>query len=227
MVITFVSSACPLQCAKDLDNKRILKQRVEAFQLIKSIEEGSGWSNHPCSKMWANHVEALKVYYNIMVRECISRGFENNMPLYDINENEFSVIRTYFDGVRTYLEPTQGKTFPWFFGWQPFIYSHRCALIRKKPDYYGPKFWDSECEKYINYGYIWPTHLPPTVLEYFDFSMITPFGAGTPAQYRFSREEVYAWSQNHLINPKTGRPIKQGGPMYKDYEKAYKFYFST
>ena len=89
--------------------------------------------------MWIGHVDSLKIYYNYIVREWISRGYVNNMPLYTINEDEYIIIPVNFDGVTTTLGdiPPQyvGKTFPWWFGWSPLIYSHRASLLRKKHDY--------------------------------------------------------------------------------------------
>jgi len=231
MVITFITSPSLIECARNLDRSRSCKQRLEAKQIIDAIDNpngnNKGWRNHPCTKMWMGHSGALKVYYNHIVREWIARGYENNMPLFDIQEEEYIIIPTYFDGVRTFFPVGavfNEKTFPPWFTWAPLIYSHRAALIRKNPEYYTSMFLDSECSKYLGSGYIWPSKLPATVWEYFDFSMIEPMGAGTPSQYRLSYEEVLEWSKNGLFNPRTGRAIKYGGPMYRDYEKAYKFF---
>ena len=57
---------------ESLDNKRLGKQRVEAYQIISAItgrtrKDGKpykGWLNHPCSVMWKDYVNALKQYYN-------------------------------------------------------------------------------------------------------------------------------------------------------------------
>jgi len=57
---------------ESLDNKRLGKQRVEAYQIISAItgrlrKDGKpykGWLNHPCSVMWRDYVNALKQYYN-------------------------------------------------------------------------------------------------------------------------------------------------------------------
>ena len=175
--------------------------------------------------MWVGYVDALKVYFNVMVREWISRGFQNNMPLYDIDESEYSIIPTCFNGKETLFAPTLGKTFPPWFSWQPFIYSHRCALIRKDPQYYGPKFWDDQCPYYINLGYLWPSHMPASAFYHFELSMLDPIGAGAPAQYRISKEDAHRWNLNRTVNPLTNRAIKIDGPIYKDYEKAYNAHF--
>ena len=70
-----------------LDNKRLGKQRVEAYQIISAItgrpkKDGTpykGWVNHPCSVMWRDYVNALKLYYNDAIDVWKERGFKNAM----------------------------------------------------------------------------------------------------------------------------------------------------
>ena len=39
--------------ASQLDNKRLGKQRVEAYQIIRALTgESQGWIHHPATKMW-------------------------------------------------------------------------------------------------------------------------------------------------------------------------------
>jgi hypothetical protein len=227
MVIVFVTSPNLLECAKYLDKKRVWKQAVEARQIIDAIDNpgSSKWENHPCAKSWKNHSDALKVYYNYILRECLFRGINTTMQLYDIDENEYSVIPTYFEGNKTTLYfPTTNKTFPPFFSWYPFIMSHRAALIRKNPDYYYTIFYTPEIEPYLSKGYIWPCNLPKDVFNYFDYSMITEMGSGTPSYFRLNIDNIKKWVQNQNINPTTGREIKSTGNIYKDYYSAAKYY---
>jgi hypothetical protein len=49
--------------AKVLDNKRLGKQRVEAFQILNILlgrTKTKGWRNHPAVLMWKGHSNALK-----------------------------------------------------------------------------------------------------------------------------------------------------------------------
>lgn len=40
------------ECAKVLDNKRLNKQKVEALQILKAINDPEyGWQNHPAVNM--------------------------------------------------------------------------------------------------------------------------------------------------------------------------------
>jgi hypothetical protein len=229
MVITFVTSSNLQECAQNLDNQRLGKQRVEAKQIIDAIEKNTGWSNHLCAKMWKDHVSCLKVYYNYIVREWIRRGFINNMKLYDLDESSFVILKTEFDGTKTIVEEsTVGKiTFPWWFSWEPFIYSHRAALLRKNPEFYTPRFKDPCSSQYLQYGYIWPSKLAENILSHFTLEAFYPLGAGTPSSYRIDTESLMQWMSNPDINPKTQRKIKKGSALYQDYQKASEKYLQV
>ena len=46
--------------AQCLDNKRLGKQRVEARQIISTLEgKSNGWRNHPAVKMWKGYEDCL------------------------------------------------------------------------------------------------------------------------------------------------------------------------
>lgn len=136
MVNTFVTSSSVVQCAKDLDPRRLGKQRVEAYQIWRVIKGlTKGWKNHPAARAWEGHECALAMYTNVMIREWISRGYKNTME---------------------FLPHCKNPRFPWWWGWEPVIMSHRASLNRKMPEYY--KF--SDLGVYADYGYIWPTKVP-------------------------------------------------------------------
>lgn len=109
--------------AKVLDFKRLGKQRGEALTIIRAIEVGNGWSNHPATKMWVGYTRALKLYHNTIIREWIDRGYENNMDLYEVGD--------------TFEFP------PWL-GDERLHRSHRSNLLRKDPEYYGQYGWKSQ-----------------------------------------------------------------------------------
>ena len=103
-----------------LDYRRLGKQRVEAYQIIRAIKYGGGWRNHPAVKMWRGHVNALKLYYNLSLDEWVKRGYRNNM--------QKMIIR--------------GKiTYPQWFGRNCFHASHRSNLLRKDLNLYGQYNW--------------------------------------------------------------------------------------
>lgn len=122
--------------ASCLDYKRLGKQRVEAFQILKSIQSiknGSkyGWQNHPATKMWLKYPNALKEYYNTILQEWINRGYNNSMPFKRIH----------------------GKIkYPHWLGNRKFHSLHRANLLRKDYEYYSLFEWK---EKPSN-KYYWP-----------------------------------------------------------------------
>jgi len=122
-----------------LDNKRLGKQRLEAFQIIKIIEEKTNkgrWKNHPAIKMWEGYLDALKFYFNCCVDEWIKRGFKNNMKKYKIDEKNI--------------------IYPWWFGNEDFHKAMRARLIEKDKEFYKSKF--PEDENFNNGKYFWPVN---------------------------------------------------------------------
>jgi hypothetical protein len=121
-----------------LDDKRLGKQRVEAYQIISAItgrprKDGKpykGWVNHPCTIMWRDYVNALRLYYNDCIDEWVSRGFNNTME-YETIIGDFT------------LPPWVGVEF--------FHSSHRANLLRKDYDYYVKNGWSEDPED----PYVW------------------------------------------------------------------------
>ena len=61
--------------AQELDNKRLNKQVLEAWQLMLVLtslnpqgehRDPKGWRNHPAAKMWEGHEKALALYATTM-----------------------------------------------------------------------------------------------------------------------------------------------------------------
>lgn len=127
---TFLPYPNFVMTAKILDYRRLGKQRVEAMQIIHSIEVGSRWSNHPASKMWGDYVSCLKHYHDVMITEWVARGYKNTMKKYNV---------------------TVDKIPPWL-GDMDFHKSHQSNLVRKKPEYYRQFFPDIPDDL----PYIWP-----------------------------------------------------------------------
>lgn len=104
-----------------LDRQRLGKQRVEAYQILKAINIGSGWENHPIVKMWTGFENSLKRYSNAMVREWINRGYQNRLEIYDLGGCD--IVN------------------PWWLGIEDFHASHRAALLAKNYRYYSKYGW--------------------------------------------------------------------------------------
>ena len=120
--------------AQVLDYKRLGCQRKECKQILNTLESNSNaWKNHPAVLMWKNYEPSLKEYANTIIKEWISRGYKNNMELYEI---------------------TQPINYPWWLGNQNFHRAMRSRLISKDPSYYTTKFPDDT--NYNNGQYFWP-----------------------------------------------------------------------
>ena len=129
-----------------LDSPRLGKQRVEAMQILKALENPgtSRWENHPATVMWCDNLDALEQYHDIAIIIWKSRGYKNNLPFkkYKPTMSEGSFIDAKFP-------------MPWWWGDYYIHSSHRANLLRKDPKWYGQFAWK---EKPID-GYVWPvTH---------------------------------------------------------------------
>jgi len=221
MVVTFVTSSNP-KSVKHLDNRRLNKQRVEAQQILDTLlsntivkvdNKTKGWVNHPSVLMWTGHTDALKVYINCCIRQWLKRGKSCQLqPYLDVDED---IVE-----------------WPWWFTWPLLHLSHKCSLLRKDPGYYGSRFvLTTEETEWLQYGYVWPSKLQNIDITrtYAPSEVCVSIGAGAPAQYRWTIDEVSQWHKNRLVNPRTGRTISKDAKtgVYKDIEKAYKYYVSV
>lgn len=147
MVNTFVTSTSLVQCARDLDWRRLGKQRVEAYQLWRALTGVTkGWRNHPAARAWEGCTCALAMYTNVMIQEWIDRGYKNTMQA---------------------LPHCKNPRFPWWWGNMHVIMSHRASLNRKMPEYYH---WDVGA--YANHGYVWPSKVDRTLLSQTDIDLM-------------------------------------------------------
>ncbi len=123
------------ESAACLDNKRLGKQRVETLQIVESLLGISGgWVNHPATKMWRGHVNALCRYGLVCCDQWESRGFKDN-------------IWWSLDGYYAESDETGN---PLWLGNKIFHDSHKSNLYRKDPVHYAqfsnigpdlPYFW--------------------------------------------------------------------------------------
>lgn len=66
--------------AKCLDNKRLGKQRVEGYQILKALlGESTGWVNHPATRMWRGHEYQLFQYLINICMEWRDRGYKDTV----------------------------------------------------------------------------------------------------------------------------------------------------
>lgn len=135
---TFLPYADFDKSAQCLDRQRLGKQRVETLQILKSLSQGGGWSNHPAVKMWRGHEMVLLEYGLAVCREWTSRGYKDTCA-------EKMVAMASESGVNW------GRSVPRWLGEPAFHRSHQSNLVRKNPEFYIPVFGQvPELE------YVWP-----------------------------------------------------------------------
>lgn len=134
---TFLPYADFAETAACLDDRRLGKQRVEAYQILRTtLGYTSGWRNHPAVKMWRGYEDALRLYMNAMIAEWVRRGFRNTMPLAEVSG-----------------EPEMP---PWL--GDPALHAgYRANLLRKDPDFYGRYAWTESPDL----PYVWPGESRP------------------------------------------------------------------
>jgi len=141
---TFLPYPDIIKSVQCLDNKRLGKQRVEAYQILRTLNGLSkGWINHPIVKMWHGFNSCLEVYMNECIREWIRRGFNNTMLFCVCKEREALIYR------EREIVPND---YPNWFGNKDFHDSHKSNLLRKDKEFYSKYNWNVP----DNLSYIWP-----------------------------------------------------------------------
>lgn len=131
-----------------LDYRRLGKQRVECYQMLKTYipsDTKKGWRNHPVTKMWSATPRALAYYGLLACDTWIAKGYKDTtkpkiMAL--INEiagpvDQETLERDYLDSLNN-----GGSFLPIWFGNKPYHDSHKSNLLRKDPVFYGQYGWD-------------------------------------------------------------------------------------
>jgi hypothetical protein len=125
MVNTFLPYENFHQSAQALDMRRLGKQRVEAYQLLRTLNGMTkGWVNHPCTNLWRGYEPALAEYALIVCVEWRERGY--NDTVYD------KVLAMYPDVIESY--PCER---PPIIGKPDFHLSHKSNLLRKDNMHYS------------------------------------------------------------------------------------------
>ncbi len=124
------------QSARVLDTQRLMKQRVESLQILNTIQgKSQGWRNHPAVKMVKDYPAWLCLYSIKICQEARARGYVDNLlPHFERELLTYPNIPTP-KWLGSYLHKT-----------------HQSNLIRKKADYYAPKFPNIP----DNLPYFWP-----------------------------------------------------------------------
>lgn len=148
---TFMPSADFAECARMLDNKRLNKQALEAWQIMMTNmrvdpegnpREPKGWYNHPAVRVWRGHEHALLEYIEAMVTEWWSRGYKSTI----LDKARFTITHCKSDS----------REVP---GWvlrEDVQSSHRTALLCKNYEWYSQFGWPEDTGVAPeSYEYIW------------------------------------------------------------------------
>ena len=145
--------------ALKLDNKRLFKQALEAWQILMNLtqldpqgnhREPAGWSNHPAVKMWRGSELLLYFYIMAMIKEWKSRGFKTTLD----NKATATAIKA------KELDRLSSAIPNWMHDQTLFdaiASSHRKALLSKQYEHYNQFNWEED-EGYApeSYDYVWP-----------------------------------------------------------------------
>jgi hypothetical protein len=119
-----------------LDDVRLGKQRVEAYQIVRTLDGiTKGWRNHPAVRMWRGYEPALVEYGVAICAEWVARGRAD----------------TVHEKLLVHARPEAAVLPPWF-GDEPLHASHRSNLLRKDPQWYGRFGWAEPPDL----PYVWP-----------------------------------------------------------------------
>lgn len=136
---TFLPYPDFVRSAKALDDVRLGKQRVETLQILRALHvPGYGWRNHPAVRMWRGYEEALAAYGLAVCREWCGRGFADTCEAKIVAE--LRTIAGRRTRVRSQAELRDRNRLPPWLGRRAFHRSHRSALLRKDPEWYGRRF---------------------------------------------------------------------------------------
>lgn len=145
--------------AKALDSKRLNKQILECYQILKVLSNNdphAGWRNHPAVKMWRGSEYSLLNYTMSMVKEADKRGIKTDKNLANIT-NLLNIHGTDwgFDSPAWYNDDIKMKR---------LTTSHQANLYRKDPEYYF-EFYPAVAKhqpccpnRKVPCNYYWVTH---------------------------------------------------------------------
>lgn len=118
--------------AEILDNKRLNKQILEGYQILKVLSNDdpfAAWRNHPAVLMWKGHETALYNYVMAMAKEATLRGIKTDKNKANIQE------------LKTAKSHRWNNAKPKWYGSKVLLdritESHRANLYKKDPGFYG------------------------------------------------------------------------------------------
>jgi predicted DNA-binding transcriptional regulator AlpA len=137
---TFMTHNNYVETAQSLDDKRLGKQRVEAYQILKALrgdyDNTGAWVNHPATVMWRGNEYELALYGLTISVEWYERGFEDSM------QDKFTEFMIEHKSKNT-------ESYPWWVTNDLLLTTHQSNLMRKDSSYYA-------FDVPANIPYVWP-----------------------------------------------------------------------
>ena len=119
-----------------LDYRRLGKQRVEAYQIIRAaLNLSKGWGNHPATLMWRDNLAGLAAYGVTCCERWVALGYKDT--------TRAKIVE---------LVDPDPTDLPAWWGLEGLHLSHRSNLLRKDPVFYGPLFPGVPADL----EYVWP-----------------------------------------------------------------------
>ena len=143
--------------ANALDNKRLNKQILEGYQILKVLnnpDPRAGWRNHPAVKMWRGFENALFDYILCMVREAKLRGIRTEKNMDNLITLRAATIQNWGSGMPAWYNDASIMA--------KVTTTHKANLYRKDDVYYY-EFKDAVISKNnepccATCQYYWVTH---------------------------------------------------------------------
>jgi hypothetical protein len=161
-VQTFLPSKDFDTTASMLDSKRLNKQILECYQILKvlsSDDPKAGWRNHPAVKMWRGHEHTLFTYSLAMVSEAKRRGIKTDKNMDNLINLRVANLKKWGSGFPEWYQNSDEM--------KRITVTHMARLFVKDPVFYQPFSFFSEhkdnvpCCSHCNY--YWPTHVKDKV----------------------------------------------------------------
>jgi len=117
--------------AEALDSKRLNKQVLEGYQILKVLsnpDPRAGWRNHPAVKMWRGYEHMLLEYVMTMVAEADRRGIKTDKNVANIEALIMSEGMFWGNDVPAWYEDDIVM--------RKVTTTHKASLYRKDPVYY-------------------------------------------------------------------------------------------
>jgi len=143
--------------AMTLDDKRLNKQALEAWQILMTnlqlTPDGTrriskGWMNHPATLMWTGCDLALLKYINAMVEEWLRRGHQSTIAVKARDTYAHALAKNLVAEEVVYPDWIMDST-----KLQQVVLAHRKALSVKHWEHYREHGWHKTNPK--TYEYVW------------------------------------------------------------------------